>query len=182
MVAAFTGLKLVDFLGVFYRGEDGCLMVADELDGTRAVEAEVAHLEGREVRLLAHHRPVEPHDAARWGGGCCMHESAGRCPFGHHEEASRLYLFNEVGTFRIEDSRWMVGGETPTECLVDFLTGHRSQIVITSIPDLEKIEEKVKSFDPSGLENATLDELTDKLSEMRDFISEVQRLKDDVDA
>jgi hypothetical protein len=179
MVASLTGLKLLDFLGVFYRDPEGGLMVADEFDGTRDVGAEAAGFVGQEVRLLAHHRPIEPHNPSRWGGGCCMHETVGRCPFGHHEDAAQLYTFNQAGLLSIKDGRWVVGGDL-TECFVDFLVGHRSQIVLTSIPDLEAIEEKVKSFDPSSLEGATLSELTTKLAEMRDFITEINRLKNDV--
>lgn len=180
MPEPFTGLKVVDFLGVFYR-EEGRLMVADEYEGGRDVGAELDAYVGREVRLLAHHRPQEPHDEARWGGGCCLLEPGGRCHFGHHDDPRRLFTFNSVGVLRRPDGRWILEREDEqVECLVDMLVGHRSQVVVTTIPDLEGIDEKVKSFDPSSLEGATLEEMSEKLTEMREFLAEINQLKNDV--
>jgi len=58
--------------------------------------------------------------------------------------------------------------------------GHRSQIVITSIPDLDELDEKVKSFDPSNIENPTLENLTERLGELRVFMSKMNDLKNDL--
>lgn len=180
MAGTLTGLKVVDLLGVFYR-EGGRLMVADEIDGTRCVDEELSRYEGVEVRVLAHHRPAEPHDPARWGGGCCLLQASGACHFGHHEDATRLYTFNGVGILRAEGPQWLLAGASgDDELLVGMLEGHRSQIVLTTIPNLEGIDEKIRSFDPSTLEGATLEELTEKLTEMRDFLAEVDRLKNDI--
>ena len=178
MPTPLTGLKIVDVLGVFYR-EDGRLMVADEFEGTRDVDEILRGFEGHEVRLLAHHRPPEPHLPGRWGAGCCQLENTGRCHYGHHDDAKRLFMFNSVGTLRAEGQDWVVekeGGERMS-AHVDFLVAHRSQIVVTSIPDLESIDEKVKSFDPSDLDPSNLDELTGRLREVRDFLRQIDELK-----
>jgi len=181
MTEPLRGLKVVDVLGVFYR-EDGRLMVADEFEGARDVDAVLRKFGDREVRVLAHHRPHEPHDGARWGGGCCVLENSGRCHFGHHERPDALYTFNGVGTLRADGERWVLDGDgDPVDCRLGFLEGHRAQIVVTSIPNLEQIDETVRSFDPSNLENATLDELTEQLADMRDYLADLERLKNDID-
>jgi hypothetical protein len=182
MSEPFKGLKIVDILGVFYR-EDGCLMAADEFEGARDVDAVLREFDGIHVRVLAHHRPHEPHDKARWGGGCCVLENSGSCHFGHHERPDAIYTFNGVGRLRSDGERWVLDpldeGDVQ-DCRVGLLVGHRSQIVVTSIPDFDQIDEKVKSFDPSDLEDATLEDLTDRLGEMRDYLAELNRLKNDV--
>ena len=181
MAETFTGLKVKDFLGVFYR-EDRRLMLADEFDGVRDVDAELASYEGQQIRLLAHHRPLEPEDNSRWGGGCCMLESSGHCHFGHHEDPRRAFTFNSKGVLRGREDRWYLKREEDeTECLVDCLIGHRSQIIITTVPDLEGLEEKVKSFDPSTTKPETLDEMTEQISKMRDALTEINNLKNDID-
>jgi len=174
----YEGLQVLDLIGVFYE-ENGCLMVADEFDGACKVLDAVTDLLGKDLRLLAHHRPVEPMDQERWGGGCCFHESANSCPFGHHEKPLDLYTFNAVGVLRVEGMKMFVDtrdGEVK-EVLTGFLTGHRSQIVATSIPNMDEIDEKVQSFDPSNIENPTLENLTERLSDLRDFMSEMDELK-----
>jgi len=178
MGEAYEGLQIVDMIGVFY--EDGnALMVADEFDGAVDVLEALKPVEGKEVRLLAHHRPVEPIDKTRWGGGCCQLENTGHCHFGHHENPQSLYTFNAVGTLRVEDLKVFIDTKKgASECLMNFLVAHRSQIVVTSIPNLEDIAEKVKSFDPSNIEKPTLENLTERLSDLRDFLGQMQDMKD----
>jgi len=169
----YKGLQVVDLIGVFYE-EGGRLKVADEYDGAVDVFKALESVVGDETRLLAHHRPLEPIDEKRWGGGCCLYEPAGHCPFGHHERPQDLYTFNEIGKLRVEDEKLFVGDG---ECFVEYLVGHRSQIVITTIPDVDEIDEKVKSFDPSNIENPTLENLTERLSDLREFLFDLNKLK-----
>ena len=181
MAETFTGLKVNDFLGVFYR-EDRRLMLADEFEGARDMDAEVSAYVGQEIRLLAHHQPVEPVDENRWGGGCCMLENSGHCHFGHHEDPRKAFTFNAKGVLQVREGRWYLKRDNDeTECLVDFLVGHRSQIIITTVPDREDLDEKVKSFDPSTTEASSIDELTDQITQIRDTLAEINHLKDDID-
>lgn len=178
---AYQGLQIVDLIGVFYE-ENGRLMVADEFDGAQDVVKVLEAVMDQDLRLLAHHRPVEPPNKDRWGGGCCFLEGSGECLFGHHEKPRDLYTFNAVGTLRVEGMKMFIDtrdGETK-ECFVGFLTGHRSQIIVTSIPNLEEMDEKVKSFDPSNIENPTLENLTERLSDLREFLSQMNDLKNDL--
>jgi hypothetical protein len=179
--AAYHGLQITDMIGVFYE-ENGRIMVADEFDGARDVLEVIGAIEAEDLRLLAHHRPVEPLNKERWGGGCCFLENTEHCHFGHHEKPLDLYTFNAVGTLRVEGMKMFVDTREgkSEECFLHFLTGHRSQIVVTSIPNLDELDEKVKSFDPSNIENPTLENLTDRLSELRDFMSKMNDLKNDL--
>ena len=182
MTEPLKGLEVVNLIGVFY-WEGDRLMVADEFDGSRDVGHDLEALVGHEIRLLAHHRPVEPINKSRWGGGCCFLENTGECHFGHETNPGNLYTFNGVGVLRIEGPRFFLDAEgyEPKECTLRFLTGHRSQIVVTSIPDMDGISEKVRGFDPSNIKEPTLDNLTERLTEMRDFILELDKLKNDLD-
>lgn len=182
MPESLKGLKVTDILGVFYR-EGGRLMVVDEFDGIRDVDEVFGRFVDHEVRIIAHHRPHEPHDEARWGGGSCMLENTGHCHFGHHDKPGDLYTFNGVGTLRADGDRWFLSPEKGDEIefRTPFLEGHRSQIVVTSIPNLEQIEEKMKSFDPSNLKDASLESLTDSLGEMRDYLAQMHNLKNNTD-
>jgi len=177
----YQGLQVVDLLGVFYE-KDGKIMVADEFDGTVDVIDALWPIRNNQLRLLAHHRPTEPMDRNRWGGGCCHLENTGECPFGHSEKPFDLYTFNQVGLLRVEGTKIFI--DTPegeiNEVCFDFLAGHRSQIVASSIPNLEGLDEKVKSFDPSNIENPTIENLTERLSELREFLSKMNDLKNDL--
>jgi hypothetical protein len=182
MPETFKGLKVKDFLGVFYR-EDRRLMLADEFEGLRDVEEEISTYVGQKVRLLAHHRPLEPVDDSRWGGGCCMLENSGHCHFGHHRDPRSAFQFNSVGVLRVDGERWYLDPDSgdAVECPVDFLLGHRSQIVVTTIPDTEALDEKIRELDPSSAEGKTIEELSDQLTKTRDLLAEINRLKNDLD-
>lgn len=181
MPTTIPGLTVIDLLGVFYR-EDGHLMVADEFEGATDVEKKLESLMGQEVRLIAHHRPPEPHDTNRWGGGSCLLENTGTCHWGHHDQPKSLFTFNSGGVLSVEGEKWFIEKEgEKTEMLTEFLIAHRSQIVVTSIPDLDQIDEKIRSFDPSKLENANIDDLSEQLKQMRDYLEELNRLQKNVD-
>jgi hypothetical protein len=178
MTNLLRGLKVVDALGAFYR-DGGRLMVADEFDGTRDVDEVLRGFEGHEVRLLAHHRPPEPPLRERWGAGCCLLENTGRCHYGHHDDPRLLFTFDSVGILRRVGEDWAVekmGGER-LRVHIGFLVGHRSQVVATSIPNLEDIDEKIRSFDPSDLDPTSLEDLTGRLGEIRDFVQQIENLK-----
>lgn len=182
MPEPLLGLKVVDLLGVFYEAE-GRLMLADEFEGNVDVQEKLEPLIGQEVRFLAHHRPADPPIEGRWGGGCCHLENTGKCHWGHHDQPDSLFTFNSKGVLRVEDEKWHLEKEdnTKLDIVVRFLVGHRSQIVVTSIPDLSQIDEKIRSFDPSQLEGASIEELGDKLKQMRDYLEELNRLQKNID-
>jgi hypothetical protein len=176
-----NGLQVKDFLGVFYR-EDRRLMVADEFEGARDVDAELRAYAGQEIRLVAHHRPLEPVDESRWGGGCCMLEGTGRCHFGHHEDPRRAFVFNARGVLRERDDLWVLEQENEElECLVECLVGHRSQIIVVTVPDVETLEERIQGVQDDSPEGKTIDELRQQITETRDLLTEINRLKNEID-
>lgn len=156
-------------------------MVADEFDGTREVRQALSSFEGHRLRVLAHHRPPEPIQQDRWGGGSCMFEGQGECPFGHHANPNHLFTFNKVGELRHRflDGRdaWVVGAD---DLEVDLLVGHRSQITIINLPDFEEIDRKVQSFNPDTLEGSSVDEMIEHVSSLRDYLSQLQDMAKDL--
>jgi hypothetical protein len=63
---------------------------------------------------------------------------------------------------------------------MDWLVGHRSQIVVVSMPDFEQMAEKVRSLDPDNLKNARLEDLQARATEIRDYLTEINKLKDNL--
>jgi hypothetical protein len=181
MTEQLQGLKVVDALGVFYR-DDTRLMVADEFEGTRDMDVVLSEFEGQHIRLLVHHRPLNPPDHSRWGGGCCFLQSTGHCPFGHHEDAGRVFSFNCAGTLTRTDRGWELDGVAgPLEVPLDFLIAHRGQVIILRSSDTTDLQEKVDSLDPSNLKNPSIEDLYSRLNEIKDTLVDINRLKDGID-
>jgi len=182
MVAKATEMEVCNLLGVFYEA-DGCLRVADEHDGALDVETVLAPVKGVMVHVLAHHRPPEPPLKDKWGVGCCYLEGQGHCHAGHHERPQWIYTFNAVGVLQTDDDGWIVESKDGASHAIrtDWLVGHRSQIVVVSMPDLEKMADKVREFDPSNLgADPRITDLQDRASEIRDYLEEINKLKDNL--
>lgn len=161
--------------GVFYEGPDGTLMVADGPRGAASVTDALLELEGTKVILLAHHLPPDPPDPARWGGGCCMYEPSGECPVGHHERKGYLYTFKHAGTLECRGSKWGVTTDQGRhEPWLESLVGHRSQIVISAIPDVEDLKAKLNLDE----QPKTLEDLEARITAMRDLFVQVNDLKE----
>lgn len=176
------GLKIVDVLGVFYREADGTLMVADEFEGTRDVETILRKFVGEHVRILAHHLPTQPHDSSRWGGGSCLFEAAGHCPFGHHEDPRQLFTLSVSGQLS-EDGGWCAKmGDDVAGLHLNLLVGHRSQLVLVRPADVAAIDERIRNVHEGDPKDLTMDELLTKLTDARDLLADINRLKDEIDA
>lgn len=176
------GLRVLDLLGVFYLEEDR-LMVADEFEGAKDVYQSLEKLEGRRVRLLAHHSPPEPPDDARWGGGSCMMESSGHCHFGHHEDPGNIFQFDATGDLALDEDVWGVIAKSGNHVqLFDgFLVGHRARILALAFPEIQNMKAKIESLDPENLKDANLEDLQEHFKEVRDHLLELQKLKNDID-
>lgn len=175
-------MEICNLLGVFYEA-DGVLRVSDEHEGALDVDTVLAAVKGTEVHVLAHHRPPDPPLKDKWGVGSCYLEGQGHCHCGHHDRPQWIYTFNAVGVLQTDDEGWVVqtpDGENHT-IRTDWLVGHRSQLVVVSMPDLEKMAEEVRSFDPSNLgADARVADLQQRATEIRDYLEELNKLKDNL--
>jgi hypothetical protein len=175
-------MEVVNLLGVFYEHE-GKLMVADEQSGALDVASVVTPvITDESVHVLAHHRPPEPPMKDRWGGGSCHLEGSGTCPAGHHERHQWIYSFNVMGRLQTDDEGFVVIAEdgVPHPIRTDFLVGHRAQLVVVSIPNFDQMAEKMRSMNPNNLRDAKLDDLQARATEIRDYLSEINKLKDNL--
>ena len=158
--------------GVFYM-QDGDLWVADEQDGARLVNEVLGAAEDEEVHVVVHHHPPDPPLRDQPGGGCCYHK--GHCPFGHHEYPDRLYEIHGSGTVSLTDTGFQVTREVNGEyvaTLVEygFLVGHRAQIVVTALPEVEQLKDDMKET----MENPTIEGLQARMTQLRDLLSHLQ--------
>lgn len=176
-----SGFKVKDFLGVFYR-EGSHLLVSDEFEGVRNVDHELASYGQQEVSVFAHHRPVEPVSNVRWGGGCCMLEASGFCFFGHHDDPRRAFSFKGVGTLVQRDQDWFLEQEPGEyiDCGLRFLIGHRSQIIVTTIPNMDALDKQVKEITSESLEGQSIQELKEKIERTKSLLVEINKLKDNL--
>jgi hypothetical protein len=183
MSVSLRGLRVVDVLGVFYREQDGSLMVADEFEGTRDVGQILVDFVDQRVQFMAHHLPVEPHDLSRWGGGSCLFERAGHCHFGHHETPQQLFTVQASGVLRRDASGWSIEqDDNMLELRLEFLVGHRSQILVLRPPDVGGLGKRVSTVQGDALEGMTIEQLSAKMQETRDLLVTINRLKDEIDA
>jgi len=167
-------LVVRNLIGVFYE-EGSQVMVADELEGTLALSEQLAPLEGVQVHALAHHRPPEPPLKDRWGGGCCLLEPTGRCVSGHSLQSQWLYMFDETGVLERSEQTWGVRSDEGDLRVIrtDWLVGHRSQVVVVSIPAFEMpVIEDISSL--------KIEDLQERASEIQNYLSLLNRLKDGI--
>jgi hypothetical protein len=176
------GLRVLDLLGVFYLDSDQ-LKVADEFEGTKNLQQAFSSLEGRKVRLLAYHAPPDPPAKDRWGAGSCLLEPSGRCPFGHHEDPNNLFQFDSTGVLFVSDCRVGVVQDTGAKVEVpeQFLIGHRARVLVMAFPDLDGVKAKVESLNPDNLESQDLDSLQENLKQVRNYLLDIQALKNNID-
>jgi hypothetical protein len=173
-------MEVVNLQGVFYE-DGGRLMVADEYEGVQdVVLAMGAFGDQMPVHVLAHHYPPIPPDSERWGGGSCHLENTGNCHVGHREHPRWIYSFNASGVF--QGGNWIVvSPDGATHSLLwRNLIGHRSQIIVVSIPDFDQIARELADLNPDNMtdiKKSRLEDLQERATEIRDYLEEINRLK-----
>jgi len=169
-------LRTVLLEGIFYEEGDDFLVQMDSQPQPMSVREALTPMIDQDVHLAAHHFPATPLDKNRWGGGCCMWESAGKCPAGHHKDPA--YLFNAMldGVLRYDPLKGWAVGEKAID--LRLLAGHRSRIVAVIKFNLDKMRESLGSLDPNDLS-----ELGGRATQMRDVLAQLQdflrEMKDD---
>ena len=170
-------LDVQDLLGVFYQ-QNGETWVAEETEGTIEVAEILQKFEGHQIRLLAHHQPRKPIQKELWGGGCCLYQKQGECPFGHHKSPSNLFKMDRQGKLTYESAQWALDGSMIQPWL-DQLVGHRSQLVLTTFPDKGDLEQRIKDLDPSNLNPADLQGLVGRVQDLQGLLEELQKIGKD---
>lgn len=172
-----ANVQVVVLSGVFYRQDDSLLVADDDL-GAVSVEKALEPLLGQTVTFVAHHCPPDPPLPDRWGGGCCLEQPSGHCHVGHHDRPSYLYEANCKGVLRYDDGEWSITKEdgTKLKLYLDFLVGHQSQIVATVLPDLEELKAEIMD----DTENPSIERLQARITQLREFLSMIQREKDEL--
>jgi hypothetical protein len=137
---------------------------------TRVI-GELTPLLGQQVRLAAHHLPSDPIDPTRWGGGSCAYQTAGVCPYGHHQDSTRMYSFSGEGVLGQGPggSGWTLTRFDGVQLQVGlgFLEGHRGRVACAPLFDVEAMRDAVVSSGMGADLGVRADELRSMLERLR---------------
>lgn len=169
--------SLLVLQGPFYESQ-GALFVADDEQGTVNVDDQLSRLLGRKVSVVAHHEPYNPPIEDRWGGGSCLFQAAGSCPVGHHYRPKWIYNFTGSGTLDRVQNQWVLckDGSEPLPLSLTSLVGHRSQVVFTSLPDVDLLQKEIEE----DLKTASVEALQNRIAQMRNLLVSLNAEKDDL--
>lgn len=157
---------LLHLEGLFYKDSENVFWVKpDDGPPERVYSALMAFVGKGPVHLVMHYLPSVPPDPQRWGGGCCMWQSSGHCPAGHHRNPGYLLHLSETGILQnhpdygwsIEDSS---GEELPLTNSLNELEGHMGRILVVPILNLR-----------SQPDLASVEAMSTKAEELRDLLN-----------
>ena len=167
-------LRTVLLEGIFYEEGDDILVQMDKHPQPVVVREALTPMIDQEIHLVAHHFPAEPLDETRWGGGCCMWESVGKCPAGHHKDHTYLFNLTAQGILCYDPIKgWTVDGQ-PID--LRMLVGHRSRIVVVVKFNLDKMKASLGSLDFNDL-NALGEQaiqIKDTLANLQGFLRDMK--------
>lgn len=168
--------RVLNLVGVVYRHDDNSLHLVDEDHGDQKLEDELRAMTGGLVQAFLHHAPPEPHDPNRWGGGCCLWESSGKCPSGHHDRKGYLYEVTGTGQLVERGEKWFIERDSQSDLPIylDMLEGHRCRVsVVPQVGDPKSVIENLKNdVDMNDLEG-----LKKRASDLQDFLAKVKDLE-----
>ena len=152
--------------GVFYV-EGGSLFVP----GNDAPVAEILEpFLDQQVLVVVHHQPPSVFDVEHWGAGCCMWESMGHCPYGHHHEPHKLFSANLRGVLWRDGQDWFVGQQ---KLDLGPLEGHISRLVITLLEPPDALTQSLDDIDPMTVDPKDLEMRLNKLSTIMSGLSSI---------
>lgn len=139
------------------------------------VTGELTPLLGQQVRLAAHHLPADPIDPIRWGGGSCAYQASGVCPYGHHQDPTRMYSFSGEGVLGQSGSDWTLTRFDGVQVQVGlgFLEGHRGRVACAPLFDVEAMRDAVVS---SGMGADLGADLGVRADELRSMLERLRRM------
>jgi len=189
-----AGFHPVLLEGVFYFSEDPYpdsngelhdgfmdLMVAPPHGAPQSVYKALEPLIGQRVQLAMHHVPPMPIDATRWGGGSCLLEPTGYCPFGHHNDPNRMFnlamdgvLVYDMDHKKGEGGWWLqtFDGKKTMLPLTHVLLGHRGRIAAASITAVEEMRDALEAT--GNL--AAVEDLGQKANDLQDLLSRLKQV------
>lgn len=151
-------LQVLLIEGVFSRREkDGELIVVPDDGPSQKVDDLLEPFTDARVQLSFHHLPSMPIDPTRWGGGSCLWQPVGRCPFGHHEHPGRLLNFAGNGFLKKTVDGWALQGlDGATRDLgLSLLEGHYGRVAAAPMDAIEQMRDQVlqsgQALDVEGL-------------------------------
>ena len=189
------GFHAILLEGVFYLGDMPYPDVHGEIregyndllcpskSGPKSVYDELLPLVGQKVRVAAHHLPQLPIDANRWGGGSCMLQRTGYCPFGHHENPGRLFNISTEGILVYDldhanaEGGWWVeqfDGTRVALPLAHALVGHQSRVAAATATAIDEMRDVVTQSGMEPVESLgnQVNDLTDLAERLRGKIRE----------
>lgn len=167
--------RVANYIGVIFWKEGWKL--ADEVKGEIDLDAEFQAMSGGTVEVMLQHAPPNPHVTGRWGGGCCMWESSGKCPSGHHERHGYLYSVRGKGKIERKDKSVRDGWylDRQDEPLLAFcmnmLDGHRCSVSIVPALDPSDIPQDFSKESPSNLKD-----LVQRAEQLKQFITAANKV------
>lgn len=170
-------LKTIALEGVAYlSGEPEDLLIERDDGAPFSVEAELAKLEGRQVRLaLTHVPPNGPHPLA-WGGGSCYWGPHGTCPAGHHLRPDLILVFVGEGTLTRSSGvdRWVLsrfdGSNLPVP--LSMLPGHYCRLVGATTDAVERMRDILHKMDP----DQQVEALTGQANDLRATLDRLRQM------
>lgn len=159
--------------GIFYHDPDGKLLVKSLTGPVIPLDETLARVQDREVQLAMHHLPEFPLAPDKWGGGCCMWQSIGTCPAGHHKDPSYLMNLSGRGILRRKDDVWFLETFEGTKQIlpVDQLEGHNARVAVVTVVDLEKMKDALSGFNLDQIETLGV-----KAQQLQNMLGQLQEM------
>jgi hypothetical protein len=144
------GIKTEILTGIFWKRDGKSLFVSPEEDGRDPVEVSVVlepFLDSK-IQIALHHWPSAP-QLGLWGGGCCLWQSHGKCPAGHHDNPAFLLNVGGKGFLRRAGDSWWVEleGGTVEPLPLELMDGHRGRLTVVTLVDMEEFHKGFSSED-----------------------------------
>jgi hypothetical protein len=182
------GFQAVLLEGVFFLGEDpypdahgtvreGFLNLWVKLgeQTPRSVYEALRPFLGERVRFAAHHVPQMPLDPGRWGGGSCLWEPGGHCPYGHHSNPTGLFNFTGEGVLVYDldhgtcTGGWWLeqfDGNRTMLPLAHALSGHHGRVAVATAMTVEDMRASLEEAGDVG----SVEAIGEKVADLRDLV------------
>lgn len=179
--------------GVFYTSDEpypdsngvvrdgwASLLVQQEGGAPESVYETLRPFVGQRVQIAVHHLPDMPPNPTLWGGGSCLWQNAGHCPFGHHQNPFQLFNVSGQGFLEYdldhtkgEGGWWLTKLDGGREMLPlqHVLAGHRGRIACATAMTVEEMRDALIA---SG-QFDSIDALGQRVGDLRDLVAGISK-------